>query len=517
MDLSLSNVASPNAATTGQQISITWTVTNQSTQAAVGSWQDSVYLSTTPTITSSSVLVGAAMHSNGLAANGTYNGSLTAAVPALPPGSYFVIVQVDSLHQVQDTNRSNNTLASTGQIVLSVPPLTLGTPFTGSFSASNQDQYYQIVVPVGGSLVVSLSSTAATGGLALYVSQGSLPTPFSFQEASAAANQPTQTVVVPQVLTAGTYYALAHSVSGNAATASYSLTVNQTAALGVSAFSPAAGGNAGNVTIEIDGTNFTPATTASLTLGGVTLNASAIDFINASQLFATFNLAAAAAGNYTLSVKQGPQSTPASATFGVVAANSGSLNVVLSTPEFVRSGRTGTIVITYTNQSKNDMVAPVLDISSTNTSVLFSTPDDPNNFAQDTQVLAVAPSGPAGILRPGQSGALTLTLLSEDTLDNDAIPIEVDQLQSGQPNDLASQQAPQLQPSTISTAAWNVIFGNLLTTVGTTSDSFNAALAQAATFISAASEKAPQTLGDVNNLWSFLVSQANATYPTARP
>ena len=38
---------------------------------------------------------------------------------------------------------------------------------------------------------------------------------------------------------------------------------------------------------------------------------------------------------------------------------------------------------------------------------------------QTAQVLAVAPSGPAGILRPGQSGQLTLTLLSDDTTDGD--------------------------------------------------------------------------------------------------
>ena len=514
VDLSLSNIGSPNAATTGQQITVTWTVTNQSTQAAVGSWQDSVYLSTSPTITASSVLIGAAAHGNGLAANGSYNGSLHTAVPAVPPGSYFVIVQVDSLHQVQDTNRSNNTLASTGQIVLSVPPLTLGTPFTGSFTASNQDQYYQVTVPVGGSLVVSLASKAATGGVALYVSQGSLPTPFSYQEASAATNQTSQTVIVPQVFTAGTFYVLAHSVSGAAATAGYTLTVTQGSALTVIAASaPYVGGNAGNATIEIDGTNFTTATTASLTLGSATINAASIDFVSGSQLFATFNLAGASVGTYALKVTQGAQSATAPTSFQVVAATSTGLNVALAVPQIVRSGRTGTIVITYSNTTSNDMVAPLLDIASTNANIFFSTPDDPNNFTQDALVLAVAPSGPAGILRPGQTGTLTLTLLSEDTIDNDAIPVEVDQLQSGQPNDLASQQAA-LQPSTISTAAWNIVFGNLLATVGTTSDSFDAALAQAATYLSSLGESSA-TISNVNNLWSFLVSQANATYPTA--
>ena len=43
----------------------------------------------------------------------------------------------------------------------------------------------------------------------------------------------------------------------------------------------------------------------------------------------------------------------------------------------------------------------------------------------------MAPSGPAGILRPGQSGQLTLTLLSNDTIDGDTIPVQVGQIEAG--------------------------------------------------------------------------------------
>ena len=104
-----------------------------------------------------------------------------------------------------------------------------------------------------------------------------------------------------------------------------------------------------------------------------------------------------------------------------------------------------------TNTTANDMVAPLLDISSTNTNVLFSTPDDPNNFTPNAQVLAVAPNGSAGILRAGQSGSLTLTLLSNDTEDGDALPVEVDQIEAGRSMDWTSQQLA-LQQRLISAA-----------------------------------------------------------------
>ena len=311
MDLAATSVAAPTAATAGQQITVNWQATDQSSQAATGSWQDSVYVSTTPAITSSALLLGSVMHSGGLTAGGLYNASLTATVPALPPGNYYVLVQADSLDQVPVTNRADNTQAAgTGPLAVSVPALTPGTAINDAFTAADQDHYYQVTVPAGGALVAALDSSAASGSTALYVSQETLPAPYNNQEAAAVANQPNQTVIVPQVLTAGTYYILAHSVSGAAATAGYTLTATQTNALTVTTISSYAGGNAGNVTVEIDGgTNFTPNVTASLTLGGTTLNAVAIDFVSSSQVYATFNLTGAAAGNYTRRCHQGgPQS-----------------------------------------------------------------------------------------------------------------------------------------------------------------------------------------------------------------
>ena len=58
MDLAATSVTAPTTANVGQSITVNWQVTDQSSQATTGSWQDSVYLSPTPTITSSSILLG---------------------------------------------------------------------------------------------------------------------------------------------------------------------------------------------------------------------------------------------------------------------------------------------------------------------------------------------------------------------------------------------------------------------------------------------------------------------------
>lgn len=218
VDLVASSVTAPSMATVGQPILVNWQVNNPGGQAASGSWQDSVYLSTTSSITSSSILLGATTHTGGLAAGGSYNGIWTGAVPALAPGNYDILVQVDSLYSVADPDRSNDTsLATTGLLNVTLPSLTLGTPRSDAFTGANQDKYYQVTVPAGGTLKIALASAATSGTVALYVGSASLPTLYDFQEAATALNQPNLTVTVPQVLTAGTYFVLAHSVSGLAA------------------------------------------------------------------------------------------------------------------------------------------------------------------------------------------------------------------------------------------------------------------------------------------------------------
>ena len=59
VNLQLSQVTAPTMATTGQQITVNWRVSNTGSTAATGNWQDSIYLSTTPTITGNSILLAA--------------------------------------------------------------------------------------------------------------------------------------------------------------------------------------------------------------------------------------------------------------------------------------------------------------------------------------------------------------------------------------------------------------------------------------------------------------------------
>ena len=431
-DLSLSNVVAPTAVMAGQQITVTWQVTNLSANNATGNWQDSVYLSYTPTITSSSILLGATPHSGELNANGSYNGTLSAPVPALIPGSYYVLVQVDSLYQVSDPNRANNTLAATNPVHVGMPTVALGTPFNDSFTAADQDHYYQVSVPVGGSLSIALTSAAASGALALYVSEETPPTTYNFQVSADVANQPNQTVSVPNVLAFGTYYILVHSVSGSAATASFTITAAQSSVLAVSSASPASGGNNGDTTIEIDGSNFAATATASLTQGTTTLDATAIDYVNESQIYATFDLAGASIGGYTLDVQQATQSAASATGFQVISARTGNpIQLTLNTPALVRAGGDGVDYVTVTNVSDNDVPAPLLVLSSTGATL--DLPSDPAFTSSSLTFLATSPTGPAGTLTAGES--VTVPIDFQSTTTSPTINFQLSQTDTSQPFD----------------------------------------------------------------------------------
>ena len=143
------------------------------------SWPREVYISPTPMITSSSTLLGMVPENMTLDGGSSYSASLTAPLPpSLAPGYYYVLVEVDSLYQLPDPNRANNILAATtGQLDLGLPALTLGTPYADSFTAADQNHYYQITAPAGGSLNVALRSSASSGAVIWPLYQPGEPCP----------------------------------------------------------------------------------------------------------------------------------------------------------------------------------------------------------------------------------------------------------------------------------------------------------------------------------------------------
>lgn len=185
-----------------------------------------------------------------------------------------------------------------------------------------------------------------------------------------------------------------------------------------------------------------------------------------------------------------------------------SLNLVAPTSSSY--GVNNSLQIQYTNTGTSPTPAPVLVLSATNANLWL--PGDQKDAASTLQMLATNPdaNGPAGTLAPGASGTITVDFTSTTGIPNASIKFALGELTPGQAIDWSSQEA-NLKPSYIPTSAWNPVFTNFTTNVGSTTDSYQAALDADATYL------AP--LGDpVNNvakLIDYEISKADADFGAA--
>ena len=148
-DLAVSDITfTPANALLGQNVTVTYTDTNLGTvPTTAGSWTDSVYLSI-ETVVDANACCWAASRIAAICRLSSIHGIVTAPVPALPVGSYHVIVVVDSDLVVPEVNRANNVGVAAPQLSTQPPLLTVGTPLSGTI-ANGQDLYYRLDVTPG--------------------------------------------------------------------------------------------------------------------------------------------------------------------------------------------------------------------------------------------------------------------------------------------------------------------------------------------------------------------------------
>jgi uncharacterized repeat protein (TIGR01451 family) len=108
-DLSVTINSAPAGAFISENVSITYTVQNNSASATpANEWVDVLYWSQDETFDPSATEIGRITHTSGLAAGGTYTKTLNVEAQGILPDDYHVFVFADRRAQVSDTNRSNN-------------------------------------------------------------------------------------------------------------------------------------------------------------------------------------------------------------------------------------------------------------------------------------------------------------------------------------------------------------------------------------------------------------------------
>jgi hypothetical protein len=402
-DLAASTVAAPSAATIGQDLTVTWHVTNQGVADATGNWQDAVYLSSTPTLSPSATLLGITPHSGPLAAGDSYDGSLTAAFPALL-GQFYVIVHVDNNQQVAGSNPADTIAVAANSLQSDAQELPLGSPSSGTLT-QGQAIYYRVDTLAGQDTEINLSSDTASAINELYASFRNLPTRGSFTFAYTNPTAANQEILIPADSVADTYYVMIYGRESSA-TQNYSISA-VVPAFSVAGVDLPQAGNAGTVTFKISGAGFDSAASFQLTdAQGKVYNATQQVLLDSTSALATFDLTGAAPGAAGITVTDGGASLTVADATTIVAGASGKLSLDLIAPGAVRGDHLGIWTVQYSNTGLTDLPVPVLLFALPGAEFLSTSPTG-DNLGDYVSLLGIPQGDFYDTLRPGESGQMT--------------------------------------------------------------------------------------------------------------
>ncbi len=465
----------------GDTVTVQWVVQNIGSGVAAGAWHDAVYLSASPVLAPDAIFLGEVLHGGNLGPGQSYATPATGTfrIPGVVPGNYYFLVRCNSGNEIfEGTNLANNVLASTTPVAIDLPALTLGAPVTSQLATSGASQLYKVTASAGSDLLVTLTGPSGNTN-ELYVSYGNVPTRQSFDARSVRIGSANQSLSLANTQ-AGVYYILVYGTTVpspehftlDASTVSFSLT----------SVTPAQGSNTGQVTLSISGAQFDVNSRPQLVdSSGAIITPLQVYDTDSGLINATFDLTGHPTGPADVQVVNGGVTATLPHGFTLIAGHPGTLVTSVSAPGAVRPGRGFTIYLNYANAGDTDLLAPMLRLSTGGVDVLSLTPDlmSPTTTLD---VLAVNPSGPAGILPPGARGQLVLYGRSTQE-GTDTLELADDTFGPG-PIDWNSL-SQSLRPAGYTDAEWNALFGQIHAQIGDQWSGYVAALSRDATLLPA--------------------------------
>jgi subtilase family serine protease/protocatechuate 3,4-dioxygenase beta subunit len=463
-DLVVTNITVPSSGIPGQGINISYTVQNQGTDTAYGSWTDAVYLSTDTQWDIGDTLVGQVNHSGDIATGASYTKTLNGIVPGVNLGNYHVIVRSDIRNQVPEVNEGNNAGVSSNQVTLDVEALTLDIPDTGNLG-QGQSTYYRFHATAGQAIRLKLDSSADQSFNELYVRYGTMPTRGQFDLTTVQPFNADPEIIIPIEQT-GTYYILAYG-DQVAGTPSYEI-VAQDIPFSITDVATDTIGNTGEATLEIRGAKFAPDTIFQLRAAdGSLITAENIYLENSTLAYVTFDLFGATVGLYDVQAKESNGSTTILEDIITIESASGyDLDANITGPDEVRPNRNYRFNVNYGNQGNTDAIAPLLIIESATNTQAGTTLDKLGSGAP-LHLLGVSNEGPQGILRPGDLNVLPVYFNSNtDPVNFRVRTYSADNTTAINWNSLEAS----IRPEGLTDTQWDSFLGNIVPRVQTYGD-----------------------------------------------
>jgi len=522
-DLSVTQLNVPANLAIDLPVQISYAAQNVGDGAVSGeSWKDALYLSRDPYLDVNDQLLVSSSISNNVSVGGSYTNTLTVTIPTVEEGAYYLILSLNDEWQFLERHRLNNEFAAATDLV--IPRLTNAAPFAAAFTGNGDEKYFRIDVPAGQNLLIILNDADEQGADELYVRFGALPTTGAFDYQAAAPGSTSQQLLIPAAAP-GTYYVMANC---NSLSGSGNFTMTATASsLNVTGVTPGSYGQNAGATLTIAGAGFDSTAAADLVAAdGTAYPASIVSADSFTQLTATFDLSGVPVGTYSLRVSSPTWGTNALASaFQVLTAGQPKLETQLIVPSQLGYHGLGTIYVAYRNTGNAAMPAPLLVLTATqdgregafltlqpiNLTSGFWTSAQPEGFSHSIQILASGAT--PGVLQPGESAQVPVYYAGWQQPWDFAYPPmnwNLGVLQADDTNavDWATLKT-SMQPASIGSDAWDVIWASFVAQVGTTWGDYVGMLDNNAVYLG----RLGQHVVDVGQLLAFEFLQADGLSP----
>ncbi len=394
-DLAVGVITTPTQDTTGQDITVSYTVDNLGTVGtSAGSWTDSVYLSADGALDASSTLLGRVTHAGDIAGLSSYAEALTASLPGVIDGAYHIIVVADSGLDVPDVNRANNVVVSSTLLAVSTSVLNLSDPVTRKID-DGQQIYYRVNLTAGTDVKITVNYAAALEA-DLAVSPGTVPTTSTFAQAIIDPMDLQPDLVLAKVQ-GGATYVLVQGIAGAGSGQTFTIEVSPMQ-FELDSFTPMQGSDKGQVTLALAGSHFTSGTTVQLqSIGGTILPALSVNFVNSNELTANFDLTNAAVGSYDVQAVQAGETSTAPGSFQVDDGPTGKAEFGIFTTSVIPIGGPIILHVRFGNSGDTDIPMPLMVLEMTNVGGV-------NPFPLDT----IGQGDLTPLMPPGFQGEITL-------------------------------------------------------------------------------------------------------------
>jgi subtilase family serine protease len=361
-DLVVESMSVPGVGSPGTPMPIQWVVRNIGSNAAVGEWYDSVYLSTDDRWDINDTLIGRFERSGRLEPGASYTGQLNEPLPGVVPGDYYIIVRTDARNTIREVDDSNN-VGVAGPVALDVIELQLGVPFSNTLLPNARSHYYKVLVPrehEGKTLLWHVDSVVDSAEVDLLVRYARMVSRSAYDYAGEPPLRADKQASIPEA-SPGYYYGLVYGADIGQGTAYQTLV--EVPRLGIREVLPNVVGNAGFATLRILGAQLRGVQTAFLVSDtGVRYTARRLYPVSSSEVYALFNMEAVPEGVYDVgvSLRSGEEAVLEDGLVVETTDGRPQLSVRISGPSLVRPGTWATYYITVYNSGRNDAIGAIV-------------------------------------------------------------------------------------------------------------------------------------------------------------